>query len=29
MVSLLTLVIGTLITFYVYGRSRDQFAYWY
>jgi ABC-2 type transport system permease protein len=28
-VSVLTLFIGSLITFYIYGRNRDQFAYWY
>jgi len=27
--SLVTLVIGSIVTFYVYGRNRDQFAYWY
>lgn len=27
--SLATLALGSLCTFYVYGRTRDQFAYWY
>jgi len=29
LVSFLTLLIGTIATLYVYGRNRDQFAYWY